>query len=210
MVADRGYAIPGTVLVNGDFHTCAAGAFNCAARGVGGPDTLYAITMGKAWFRVGETIRYDFAGALRPGVSAKDIFLFIAGTYGAHVNQNVEYGGPGMGTMSMNGRRTLATMGAELFGGIHDIRAGRPAERLHAPGQPFGRHASDHAGSRPRLPGAPRHRSRHAGAVGRAAGCGGQQLGARSGRSPASTSIRRSSVPAPTERSTTSLSWRMW
>ena len=114
VVADRGYAIPGTVLVNGDSHTCAAGAFNCAARGVGGPDMLYAITMGKAWFRVGETIRYDFSGALRPGVSAKDIFLFIAGTYGAHVNQNVEYGGPGMATLSMNGRRTLATMGAEL------------------------------------------------------------------------------------------------
>ena len=114
VVADRGYAIPGTVLVNGDSHTCAAGAFNCAARGVGGPDMLYAVTMGKAWFRVGETIRYDFFGALRPGVSAKDIFLFIAGTHGAHVNQNVEYGGPGMGSLSLNGRRTLATMGAEL------------------------------------------------------------------------------------------------
>jgi 3-isopropylmalate/(R)-2-methylmalate dehydratase large subunit len=114
VVADRGYAIPGTVLVNGDSHTCAAGAFNCAARGIGGPDMLYAITLGKAWFRVGETIRYDFAGTLRPGVSAKDIFLWIAGTYGAHVNQNVEYGGPGMGTLGMNGRRTLATMGAEL------------------------------------------------------------------------------------------------
>ncbi|MSP01045.1 MAG: homoaconitate hydratase family protein [Acetobacteraceae bacterium] len=114
VVADRGYAIPGTVLVNGDSHTCAAGAFNCAARGVGGPDMLFAITTGKAWFRVGETIRYDFAGALRPGVSAKDIFLHIAGTHGAHVNQNVEYGGPGMHTISMNGRRTLAAMGAEL------------------------------------------------------------------------------------------------
>jgi 3-isopropylmalate/(R)-2-methylmalate dehydratase large subunit len=47
-------------------------------------------------------------------VSAKDIFLTIAGTYGAHVNQNVEYGGPGMSSLSMNGRRTLAAMGAEL------------------------------------------------------------------------------------------------
>jgi 3-isopropylmalate/(R)-2-methylmalate dehydratase large subunit len=114
VVADRGYAIPGTVLVNGDSHTCAAGAFNCAARGVGGPDMLYAITLGKAWFRVGETIRYDMIGTLRPGVSAKDIFLHIAGAYGAHVNQNVEYGGPGMEGLSLNGRRTLATMGAEL------------------------------------------------------------------------------------------------
>jgi 3-isopropylmalate/(R)-2-methylmalate dehydratase large subunit len=114
VIADNAYALPGTVLVNADSHTCAAGAFNCAARGVGGPDMLYAVTTGKAWFRVGETIRYDFTGRLRPGVSAKDIFLHIAGKWGAHVNQNIEYGGPGMSTLSLNARRTLATMGAEL------------------------------------------------------------------------------------------------
>ena len=61
--------------------TNSAGAFNCAARGVGGPDMLYAVTTGKAWFRVGETIRYDLSGRLRPGVSAKDIFLTIAGKW---------------------------------------------------------------------------------------------------------------------------------
>jgi 3-isopropylmalate/(R)-2-methylmalate dehydratase large subunit len=114
VVADRGYALPGTVLVNGDSHTCAAGAFNCAARGVGGPDMLHAVTLGKTWFRVGETVRYDLTGKLRPGVSAKDIFLTIAGKWGAHVNQNVEYGGPGLATLSINARRTLATMGTEL------------------------------------------------------------------------------------------------
>jgi 3-isopropylmalate/(R)-2-methylmalate dehydratase large subunit len=114
VVADRAYALPGSVLVCADSHTCAGGAFNCAARGVGGPDMLYAVTTGKAWFKVGETIRYDFTGKLKPGVSAKDIFLTIAGTHGAHVNQNVEYGGAGMSSLSINGRRTLATMGTEL------------------------------------------------------------------------------------------------
>jgi 3-isopropylmalate/(R)-2-methylmalate dehydratase large subunit len=57
VIADKAYALPGTVLVNADSHTCSAGAFNCAARGVGGPDMLYAVATGKAWFRVGETIR---------------------------------------------------------------------------------------------------------------------------------------------------------
>ncbi|MDE2005254.1 MAG: 3-isopropylmalate dehydratase large subunit [Rhodospirillales bacterium] len=114
IIAERGYALPGTVLVNADSHTCGAGAFNCAARGVGGPDMLWAVTTGQAWFKVGETVRYDFTGALRPGVTAKDLFLHIAGKYGAHVNQNIEYGGPGMRTLSINARRTLATMGAEF------------------------------------------------------------------------------------------------
>src|SRR5215469_3584277 len=114
VVADNAYALPGTVMVNPDSHTCGGGAFNCAARGVGWPETLFAVTTGKSWFRVGETIRYELEGKLKPGVAAKDLFLHIAGTYGAHVNQNVEYGGPGMAGLSLNARRTIAIMGTEL------------------------------------------------------------------------------------------------
>jgi 3-isopropylmalate/(R)-2-methylmalate dehydratase large subunit len=114
VVADNAYALPGTVMVNPDSHTCGGGAFNCAARGVGLPETLFAVTTGKSWFRVGECVRYEFEGKLRPGVSAKDVFLHIAGIYGAHVNQNVEYGGPGLANLSLNARRTLAIMSTEL------------------------------------------------------------------------------------------------
>jgi 3-isopropylmalate/(R)-2-methylmalate dehydratase large subunit len=114
IVTDYAYALPGTVMVNGDSHACGAGAFNCAARGVGFPDLYLAITKGEAWFRVGETVRYNLHGALRPGVSAKDIFLHIAGRYGGHINQNIEFGGPGMAGLSLNARRTIAIMGAEL------------------------------------------------------------------------------------------------
>jgi 3-isopropylmalate/(R)-2-methylmalate dehydratase large subunit len=114
VVADNAYALPGTIMVNPDSHTCGGGAFNCAARGVGLPETIFAVTTGQSWFRVGETIRYEFDGRLKPGVSAKDVFLHIAGTWGAHVNQNVEYGGHGMANLSLNARRTLAIMGAEL------------------------------------------------------------------------------------------------
>ncbi|HXR88556.1 MAG TPA: aconitase/3-isopropylmalate dehydratase large subunit family protein [Stellaceae bacterium] len=114
VVADNAYALPGTVMVNPDSHTCGGGFLNCAARGVGLPETLFAVTTGKSWFRVGECIRYEFEGKLRPGVSAKDVFLHIAGTQGAHVNQNVEYGGPGLANLSLNARRTLAVMSTEL------------------------------------------------------------------------------------------------
>src|SRR5579872_5834066 len=114
VVADRAYALPGSVLVCSDSHTCASGAFNCAARGIGAPDLLAAVTTGKTWYRVGGTIRYDFHGKLRPGVSAKDLFLHLAGTWGHHTNQNVEFGGPGLGDLSIDQRRTIAAMGAEL------------------------------------------------------------------------------------------------
>ncbi len=114
VVADRAYALPGTVLVCADSHTCSGGAFNCAARGVGAPDMIYAATTGKAWFRVGETVRYDFVGKLSPGVTTKDVFLHIANAFGEHANQNVEFGGSGLKHLSLNARRTIATMGAEI------------------------------------------------------------------------------------------------
>src|SRR5205085_495620 len=42
------------------------------------------------------------------------VFLDIAGTYGDHANQNVEFGGAALPYLSIDARRTLTTMGAEL------------------------------------------------------------------------------------------------
>ena len=114
VVSDRAYALPGTVLVCADSHTCSGGAFNCAARGVGAPDMIYTGVTGKTWFRVGETVRYDITGKLNAGVTTKDVFLHIANAFGEHANQNVEFGGPGLKHLSINARRTIATMGAEI------------------------------------------------------------------------------------------------
>ncbi len=114
LVADHGYAIPGEVLVCGDSHTCSAGVFNCAARGTGSPDMLYAAAKGETWFRVGETVRYELEGELQEDVSTKDVFLHIADKFGDHATMNVEYGGPALANLSINARRTLSTMSAEL------------------------------------------------------------------------------------------------
>jgi 3-isopropylmalate/(R)-2-methylmalate dehydratase large subunit len=114
VVAENAYALPGTVMACSDSHTCSAGALNCVARGLGAPDLLYAITTGKTWFLVGETVRYDLTGRLAIGVSTKDLFLHIAQEYGDHANQNIEFGGPALAHLSIDARRTLTTMGAEL------------------------------------------------------------------------------------------------
>ena len=114
LVADLGYGIPGTVLVCSDSHTCSAGVFNCLARGVGGPDVFYSAIKGETWFRCGDTVRYELTGALSNGVTTKDAFLQIAGKHGDHATMNVEYGGPGIASLSINARKTLTTMSAEL------------------------------------------------------------------------------------------------
>ncbi len=114
LVADHAYALPGTVLACSDSHTCSSGAFNCAARGTGAPDMIYAVTKGETWFRVGETVRFELEGEMADNVFMKDVFLHIADTYGDHAGTNVEFGGPALASLNMNARRTLATMGAEL------------------------------------------------------------------------------------------------
>ena len=114
LVADYGYAVPGSTLVCSDSHTCSGGVFNALARGVGGPDIIYAAVKGETWFRCGETIRYELEGKLSPAVTAKDAFLQIAGVHGDHATQNVEYGGSGVAGLSINARKTITTMSAEL------------------------------------------------------------------------------------------------
>jgi 3-isopropylmalate/(R)-2-methylmalate dehydratase large subunit len=114
LVADHGYALPGTVLVCSDSHTCSGGVFNCLARGVGEPDVVYSAIKNETWFRVGETVRYELAGKLSLAVTTKDAFLQIAGKHGNHATQNIEWGGPGVAGLSIAARKTLTTMSAEL------------------------------------------------------------------------------------------------
>ncbi|MEV8524244.1 aconitase/3-isopropylmalate dehydratase large subunit family protein [Streptomyces sp. NPDC052000] len=114
VIAENGLARPGEILACTDSHTCAGGAFNTVARGLG-PAEVYAILCtGKTWFQAAPTIRYEFTGTKPNAVSGKDIFLYLAGTYGDATNHNLEYGGSGLASIPMNDRRTIATQGAEI------------------------------------------------------------------------------------------------
>ena len=114
ILAERGYALPGKLLVCCDSHTCAAGAFNCAAQSLGTIETVNVGCKGETWFQVRPTIRYDLEGELQEFVNAKDVFLYIAGEYGDATNKNVEFNGSGIANFSISDRQTLATMCAEI------------------------------------------------------------------------------------------------
>lgn len=114
LIADVPYAMPGELLVCVDSHTCSGGALNCAARGIGAPELIYVMAKGFTWFQIGETVRYELSGRLRAHVTAKDLFLHIADRYGAHVGQNIEFGGPALPDLTLDQRRTLTTMCAEV------------------------------------------------------------------------------------------------
>ncbi len=114
VIAENGLARPGEVLACTDSHTCAGGAFNTAARGLGPAEVYSIMCTGSTWFQVAPTIRYELVGTKPAGISGKDVFLHVADAYGDAANLNLEYGGPGLASIPMHDRRTIATQGAEV------------------------------------------------------------------------------------------------
>lgn len=114
IVAERGLARPGELLLCSDSHTCASGAFNCAARGVGGLEMLQVVCTGGTWFVVQPTIRVELTGTLPDGCEGKDAFLALADRFGSADNCNLEFTGAGVAALSLHDRRTIATQCAEI------------------------------------------------------------------------------------------------
>jgi 3-isopropylmalate/(R)-2-methylmalate dehydratase large subunit len=114
VIAENGLARPGEVLACTDSHTCAGGAYNTAARGLGPAEVYSIMCTGSTWFQVAPTVRYELDGVKPDAVSGKDVFLHIADAYGDSANLNLEYGGPGLASVPMHDRRTIATQGAEV------------------------------------------------------------------------------------------------
>lgn len=113
---EQGFALPGELVAACDSHTCAYGALNAAARGLGVDDMVYLLATGETWFRVPETIRFHLNGKLPPGSFAKDIVLYIGGKYGADIAlyKSIEYTGQGAHDLSIWGRVTICNMGIDL------------------------------------------------------------------------------------------------
>jgi 3-isopropylmalate/(R)-2-methylmalate dehydratase large subunit len=114
VIAENGLARPGEVLACTDSHTCAAGAYNTAARGLGPAEVYSIMCTGTTWFQVAPTVRYELEGVKPDSVSGKDVFLYIADEYGDAANLSLEFGGPGLASVPMHDRRTIATQGAEV------------------------------------------------------------------------------------------------
>ena len=110
------YAKPGMIIVGSDSHTCTAGAFNALAAGIDRTEAAGIWKRGETWFRVPESLKVTLTGALKPGVYAKDISLWIIGMIGsAGANyMSIEYHGDGVKNLSMAQRMTLTNLASEM------------------------------------------------------------------------------------------------
>jgi 3-isopropylmalate/(R)-2-methylmalate dehydratase large subunit len=118
VLPERGHLRPGMFVVGGDSHSPTGGAFAAYMFGVGATEMLGVLVTGEIWLKVPHTIVMEFDGALQPGVSAKDVMLFLIGRFGLDGGQYqaVEYRGAAIRRLPMQERMTLCNMTAELGG----------------------------------------------------------------------------------------------
>ena len=115
LLPELGLVLPGEVVVGADSHTCTYGALGAFATGMGSTDTAVAMATGRAWMRVPESIRLVYRGALKPWVGGKDLILHTIGLIGVDgaLYQAIEFAGPTVDALSVDGRFTMANMAVE-------------------------------------------------------------------------------------------------
>ena len=113
-------AVPGQLVIGTDSHTCMAGALGCFAFGVGSTDMANAWMTRDVRITVPETARFVLKGRLPPGVSAKDVMLYILSQpffkSGEGIGKVLEFGGEGVASLPLDERATLTNMAVEAGG----------------------------------------------------------------------------------------------
>jgi len=118
LLPEQGLVVPGDLVVGADSHTCTYGALGAFATGVGSTDVAVAMATGRLWLKVPETLQVVYHGRLSAWVGGKDLILHTIGRIGVDGAryQAIEFCGPTIDALSMDGRLTMANMAIEAGG----------------------------------------------------------------------------------------------
>jgi aconitate hydratase len=110
------FGVPGKTLLGSDSHTPTGGGIGMLAMGAGGLDVAVAMGGGAFYLKMPEIVNVYLTGKLKPFVSAKDIILEVLRILSVKggLGRIIEYGGPGVKSLTVPQRATITNMGAEL------------------------------------------------------------------------------------------------
>ncbi len=110
------FGVPGYTLLGSDSHTPTGGGIGMLAIGAGGLDVAVAMGGGAYFMTCPKVVGVKLTGELQKGVAAKDIILEVLRRLSVKggVGKVMEYIGPGVATLTVPERATIANMGAEL------------------------------------------------------------------------------------------------
>jgi len=115
-VARRDFIDPGDFIQATDSHTCMGGGNNAITWGVGATEYAALIASGSTFVEIPQSIRFELTGRLAPECTAKDVILWILAHHARQeltLDRVMEFGGPGLATLSLDERATLANMATE-------------------------------------------------------------------------------------------------
>ncbi len=118
LLPEQGLVLPGQVVIGADSHTCTYGALGAFATGMGSTDIAVAMATGRIWMKVPATIKVVFHGQRRRWVGGKDLILHTIGDIGVDgaLYQVLEFTGPAIAGLPMDGRFTMSNMAIEAGG----------------------------------------------------------------------------------------------
>jgi 3-isopropylmalate/(R)-2-methylmalate dehydratase large subunit len=113
---ELGIALPGSTLVCADSHTATCGGLGAWAWGIGTTQVLHVLATQTLIQRRPKTMCVTFAGRIARGVFAKDLILYLIGRHGtaAGTGHVVEYAGPAIRALPLEGRLTICNMSIEF------------------------------------------------------------------------------------------------
>jgi 3-isopropylmalate/(R)-2-methylmalate dehydratase large subunit len=116
VLAEEGFALPGSLIVGSDSHTPTAGAFGAFAVGIGRSEMAAIMATARIWLRVPESLKIVIHGRLRDGVTSKDLALHVIGDLGADggLYQSVEWHGEAVEALDMEARMVIPNLMAEM------------------------------------------------------------------------------------------------
>jgi 3-isopropylmalate/(R)-2-methylmalate dehydratase large subunit len=116
VMPEKGHVRPGDLIVGADSHTCTYGAFGAFATGIGSTEMAAVFVTGELWFKVPEVIKLNATGRFQSFVTPKDLILNKIGRIKADgaIYNGIEFAGPTIGDMSVDGRMVLCNMAVEM------------------------------------------------------------------------------------------------
>src|SRR4051794_9618370 len=112
---ELGVTQPGMTIVCGDSHTATHGAFGALAFGIGTSEVEHVLATQTLAQPKPKSMRIRYTGELGKGVTAKDLILYTIGRLGTGgmAGHAVEFAGPAIERLSMEGRMTICNMTIE-------------------------------------------------------------------------------------------------
>ncbi len=116
VLPEKGFALPGRLILGADSHTTTYGAFGAFSAGIGRSEMAVLYATSRIWLKTPASFEMAVNGRLADPVTAKDLVLHIIGSIGADgaLYKSVEYTGEAIEAMSLGSRMVLCNMAIEM------------------------------------------------------------------------------------------------